>query len=670
MGKYTAEEIESFRDMGILTESEAEELLLKLRGSAVDVTVSVDIADEDEKEIDDDYEYLFDDNTISATGSKLSDSSLRNYYGYSYIGYEGDDEVCDEEGVALKLYNGDKYLDPIKVPSLVVVPEIADYEDGRIVDEPKPVLALEDGAFENRVEIHNMILPDTIYYIGAEAFSCCINLESIKLPDGLRYIASEAFCNCQNLRCLVLPSKLKAIGELAFANSGLVEMVIPHSVERIGPLAFQNSELETLVITNPNIQIDYTAFDSCDKIKRIVAPLELAGWISVAFNEGVEVCWINGSRQIPCRDVIVEITSIEQDSYTDGTSGVTINYTITNNSKRMIVVTTEHMFIVRSSGMEVCHSVLKNRGINNFELQPNYLVRGAYVLNNDKIKPGDFSQFGKIGIAVSIDWQNYDWDMQKKREQAFRGHSYSPGDWTEVLELHWNNYYTAAFMKVNEKWEEIVSTLPLIPVCEIQEDNSEIEFADFVVRVNLFRCNHGHHIEPINAYVKVLRSDGTITTENVSAGYCQECKCYFILESDFMLLQHKGVLLCHLITEEEYRIKGDAIMSGQDMKAQSVLRRCGYTVNAKDDLSEEQRQGILIQAVESGLYSIPQIVGFLDWLADYHGRSRTRNMSSAIDKWRSDRRFISSYKIGSWRNVGIGSIHTKKFFDDDEQLPF
>ena len=66
-----------------------------------------------------------------------------------------------------------------------------------------------------------------------------------------------------------------------------------------------------------------------------------------------------------------------------------------------------------------------------------------------------------------------------------------------------------------------------------------------------------------------------------------------------MQLQRKGKLLCQLITEHEYLTKGDSLFSGEDMKAESVLRRCGYTVNAKDDLNDQQRQGILMQVVDT-----------------------------------------------------------------------
>ena len=92
------------------------------------------------------------------------------------------------------------------------------------------------------------------------------------------------------------------------------------------------------------------------------------------------------------------------------------------------------------------------------------------------------------------------------------------------------------------------------------------------------------------------------------------------------------------------------------MKAQSMLRRCGYTVNATDDLSETQRQKILALVLENNLYSASELYNFLDWLIGYHGRSTRRDMSSAVAKWTADRDFVANYKLANRRSVRINSI--------------
>lgn len=208
-------------------------------------------------------------------------------------------------------------------------------------------------------------------------------------------------------------------------------------------------------------------------------------------------------------------------------------------------------------------------------------------------------------------------------------------------------------------WVDGKKMLPVQEGAESCGGNLKVEFADFVVRTNAFYCNKNHSIESISAYVSVLRQDGVVVGESIPAGYCRSCNCYFILDQDFISLQEKGILLCQLLTYEEYWEKGMQIIRGEELKSQSVLRRCGYTVNANDALSIEQRQGILALVVDNNLYSTTELCGFLDWLISFHGKKRNKNMNAAIEKWKTDRSFIAQYKTENKRKIGVKSIKTK-----------
>lgn len=188
---------------------------------------------------------------------------------------------------------------------------------------------------------------------------------------------------------------------------------------------------------------------------------------------------------------------------------------------------------------------------------------------------------------------------------------------------------------------------------------TEIAFEDFVVRGTYFGCLSGHKTETITAQVNILKKNGCTETVNVTAGYCHTCGCYFMAETDYQTLRSRGILLCQIITEKDFKKNGTRIISGEDWKPESLLHQCGYNVNATDDLSDTQRHEILTYVVESGLQSIYQITNFLDWLIGQANRQTTRDMSSAIAKWSADRKYISNYKMGSRRLVGIRSAKTK-----------
>ena len=191
------------------------------------------------------------------------------------------------------------------------------------------------------------------------------------------------------------------------------------------------------------------------------------------------------------------------------------------------------------------------------------------------------------------------------------------------------------------------------------EDNS-IEFEDFVVRANSFYCLKNHETETISAQINLLKRDGFIETVTVTAGYCSTCKCYFLPESEYLNLRRQGILLCQVLTEKVFCTNGTAIIEGWDLKPESLLHQCGYNVSATEDLSDEQRQSVLIYVVESGLQSIYDICSFLDWLIARNEQRMDKDMSAAVAKWRYDRKFISEYKKGSRRLVGINSLSAKE----------
>ncbi len=87
--------------------------------------------------------------------------------------------------------------------------------------------------------VSKITLPDTLLYIGRNAFSETDKLESIIVPAGLREIDSWAFWNCKNLKNIIIPEGLTHIGAHAFDGCNSLEKIsIPSSVTYIGNYAF------------------------------------------------------------------------------------------------------------------------------------------------------------------------------------------------------------------------------------------------------------------------------------------------------------------------------------------------------------------------------------------------------------------------------------------------
>ncbi len=91
--------------------------------------------------------------------------------------------------------------------------------------------------------IANVILPDPVRHISAEAFMDCTQLTTLRMPKKLKYIGKSAFKNCRSLQEIKLPDTLIHIGSRAFFGcSGLRSITIPPSVVQIGKDAFFGCE--------------------------------------------------------------------------------------------------------------------------------------------------------------------------------------------------------------------------------------------------------------------------------------------------------------------------------------------------------------------------------------------------------------------------------------------
>ncbi|MBQ7916376.1 MAG: hypothetical protein IJ315_06270 [Firmicutes bacterium] len=183
-----------------------------------------------------------------------------------------------------------------------------------------------------------------------------------------------------------------------------------------------------------------------------------------------------------------------------------------------------------------------------------------------------------------------------------------------------------------------------------------IEFTSFVVRCYAFKCNKSHNIEQIRAIIDIMDASGGVIREELPAGYCKECNVYFILESDFIRLRNRGILLCQMVSSKEYENEEHTPLNGHDLKSESLLHRCGYNVGAADNLSEIQRREILRRILDNGLYSKIALLSFLDWLINQNEKVSKKDMSAALQKWSADRIFVASYNLNKQRSVVVEKI--------------
>ena len=115
-------------------------------------------------------------------------------------------------------------------------------------------------------QIENILLPQSLIAIGHKAFRYNI-FKNIELPDSVQYIGDEAFMDCDNWECerLSLPMDLRFMGTRAFRNCCKIKTVVFNkNIKVIHSMAFQNcTSLEWAYIPNTVEEIGSGIFDGC-----------------------------------------------------------------------------------------------------------------------------------------------------------------------------------------------------------------------------------------------------------------------------------------------------------------------------------------------------------------------------------------------------------------------
>ncbi|MBQ2688016.1 MAG: leucine-rich repeat protein [Clostridia bacterium] len=130
-------------------------------------------------------------------------------------------------------------------------------------------------AFDGCKDLTEVVLPDSLKYIGGSAFRDCDTLTKINLHDNITLIDRYAFSNCP-LTEIHIPNGITTIEGGAFRGTLITEITIPTSVERIGDSVFQNCDgLTEITIPETVKVIDDYAFLNCENLASVTLPESL-----------------------------------------------------------------------------------------------------------------------------------------------------------------------------------------------------------------------------------------------------------------------------------------------------------------------------------------------------------------------------------------------------------
>lgn len=242
---------------------------------------------------------------------------------------------------------------------------------------------------------------------------------------------------------------------------------------------------------------------------------------------------------------------------------------------------------------------------------------------------------------VDGEWRT---SLELTREGADKKIEVCPKDYNAIL-------YNAIQKTVLKPEKQIAYVKRREPGVEKKE--VQINHGDFVVRTNLFRCFYKEHlVEEIIGILRIVTPLGIEIIEHIPCAYCSECKCFYMLTSEYNRVAEKGILLCQLISKEEYYKAG--IPSKFAGASESLLMRNGYNVKANIGLTDVQRQIILRNIMDSGILSPHRIASYLDTFIAQ--KRKMPQYNDAVLKWQKDKSYVLSYNEKEKRKVTIESI--------------
>ena len=129
------------------------------------------------------------------------------------------------------------------------------------------LVEISDFAFKGCSNILNFYIPSKVTLIGEESFEGCTALREVgfALDNKIESICYKAFLDCYALSSINLPASIREIGDNAFENcTCLVDLVLPETLEIIGNSAFAGCQsLNELHIPEKIETIPLGAFRDC-----------------------------------------------------------------------------------------------------------------------------------------------------------------------------------------------------------------------------------------------------------------------------------------------------------------------------------------------------------------------------------------------------------------------
>ena len=158
---------------------------------------------------------------------------------------------------------------------------------------PNGIEIIDEEAFEE-CTFEEIILPDSVKYIGKRAFALSPNLKKVVLSKNLIYIGNNAFCECHQLEDIVMTDNIEIIGKRAFSKCAIKKVEFGNNLLKLGEEAFMEClNLEEVIFNMENVNLEFSIFSRCKKLEKVVLPSKLEILPNATFSDCLSLKNIN-----------------------------------------------------------------------------------------------------------------------------------------------------------------------------------------------------------------------------------------------------------------------------------------------------------------------------------------------------------------------------------------
>lgn len=199
----------------------------------------------------------------------------------------------------------------------------------------------------------------------------------------------------------------------------------------------------------------------------------------------------------------------------------------------------------------------------------------------------------------------------------------------------------------------------------IGDPSAVLDIHDIIVLQNTRKCSFNHHAsKDVRAIIPILHSDGKVSSTTLLDSYCETCKRYTILKSDFDRVV--DIVMCEVIDQTSASVHNTNSDELEFKQRESILYRYGYNVKSKSSITTEQRHIILASVIEANILNRRQILDHLSMLIERG--SKIPNWNEATKKWKDDRMYVQTYHLNEVPDVVFERIILKYKEDKSMEL--